>query len=272
MPDWIWVIYGALFGVILGSFGNYVVYRLPRYLEQEWLLGANEALGSPVAASTLTPVRNLHPTKSSCPSCLKNIAWYDNIPLLSWLALRGKCRHCHASISLRYPILELLGLLIGAGSVLQYGPSLNAVAVGVVGLLLLWLLVIDVTHQILPESLLAPVAAIGLLSAYSGAFVSAQDALLGVVVGFGILAIPALLFRVIRGVHGLGDGDPLLLGALGAFLGPLGVVHALCIGGVLGLINSISTKVGVSSSNSREIAFGPYLIIGAVCVFGFNQF
>lgn len=211
------------FGLLFGSYGNSVVYRLPRKLFEEYEQEAHEALNLPVPDKDAS----LSSARSRCPHCKAQIAWYDNLPLVSWLMLRAKCRHCHAPISPRYFILELTGGVLGLGAYLAYGPTLTAVIAFVATLILLWLTVIDIEHMILPDELVFALLWLGLIVSTQGYFISPTKAILGAALGYALPAGVAKCFALLRGREGMGGGDFKLLAALGAFAGPMGALGIL---------------------------------------------
>ncbi|MNR71351.1 Type 4 prepilin-like proteins leader peptide-processing enzyme [compost metagenome] len=256
------------FGLVLGSFGNSVVYRLPRRMRSQWRQAAQAELGLPVDAEP----PQLTARRSHCPACAKQIAWYDNIPVVSWLVLRGRCRHCGSRISPRYLALELTGGVLGVASVAWFGFTWQAAAAGVAGLLLLWSAAIDAEHQLLPDALMAPLLALGLLSSTQDWFSTPRMAILGAALGWAVAAFPAWVFHRVRGVHGLGGGDMFLVAALGAFLGPVGVLYTQLGAGVLATLALCLKSIGKGRAVWTEAAaFGPWLCLAGVTVFVLQQ-
>lgn len=249
----------TLVGVILGSFSNSVVHRLPRRLNEEFDAAAREQLGLP--ATPGNPL--LQSSRSHCPQCGTQLAWYDNIPLISWLALKAKCRHCKAPISARYFLLELAGGVIGYLCGTYFGLGGQGGALFVAAFLLLWLVVIDFEHMLLPESLNYALLGVGMAAGTQHWFVGPEKALWGVLVGYLTLCVPAMAYRKLRGVHGMGEGDWMLLAALGSFLGPMATVPVL-----LGAsVTSIVGHVAVGARRDTPLPFGPSLVLGGVVVF-----
>ena len=238
---------GAL-GLILGSFANVVVARLP--------------LEMSVA----------HPA-SHCPSCRKPIRWWDNIPVLSYLALRGRCRQCQAPISVRYPIIELLtGLLCVAA---RYRFGMNATLfVRDIPLLVILVCVtfIDLEHRIIPDRLSLGGLVLGLATAWmdgrlgEGALPAFVQGAIGAAVGFGVFYAFAWTYFQATGRSGLGGGDIKLLAMLGAFLGPLGVFQTILISSVFGSVVGIGWALATRKRNLMTVAipYGPFLVVGAL--------
>lgn len=222
----------GVMGLMFGSFANVCVHRIPQGL------------------SIVSP-------GSRCPACGTAIAWYDNIPLLSWMLLGGKCRSCKAAISIRYPILELVMGLSWAGLAWRYGMT-PLLAQALVLASLLWILtLIDLETFLLPNVLTFLGIAIGLV--FSWYFGNGQDALIGVVAGYGAFWAIAKLFFLATGREGMGYGDFKLLAMLGAFMGwqalPFIVFASSLVGAVIGSVFLLISRKGIRA----EIPFGPYL-------------
>lgn len=255
----------AVIGLCVGSFLNVVVHRLPRMLERGWSAQCAELRGEepPPAAPY-----NLVVPRSKCPACGHAITALENIPVVSWLALRGKCSACGARISARYPIVEVLGGGLGALAVWQFGATVAGVAA--CGLLwtLLALTCIDFDTQLLPDDLTLPLLWAGLAVNLFGVFVPLRDAVIGAMAGYLVLWTIYWLFKLIRGKEGMGYGDFKLLGALGAWLGwqvlPLIVLLSSVVGAVIG----IGLVLARGRDHNIPLAFGPYLAIaGAIALF-----
>jgi leader peptidase (prepilin peptidase)/N-methyltransferase len=261
------IVLGMLFGLVLGSFGNSVVHRLPRKLLLEWRQGAQEELGLPLDGDA--PL--LCAKRSHCPSCEARIAWYDNLPVVSWLLLRGKCRACGSAISSRYLLLELAGAVIGAGSVAWLGFTVQAALVGGAALLLLWASVIDIEHQLLPDALVHPLAALGFVAATQAWFIQPTLAIWGALAGYGILAGTGAAFKAVRGVDGIGGGDAWLLLAIGTFVGPFGVIQALATACPLAIFAAVWPTRGRQPDTQARFSFGQWLAVGGVVIFALQR-
>ena len=249
----------TIFGIILGSFSNSLVHRLPRKMLEEYNAAAREELDLP--ALPTNPV--LRSARSHCPHCSAQLAWYDNIPLVSWLVLKAKCRHCSAPIPARYFVQEVAGGVIGLVCALSFGLSWQGAALFAAAFLLMWLVVIDFEHMLLPESLNYSLLGVGIAAGATGLFVTPEKALWGMMAGYLALCIPALIFKKIRGVAGVGEGDWLLLAALGAFVGPMAIIPVL----LLGSLASISGHVAVGAKRETQLPFGPALALGGIATF-----
>ena len=253
------VLSAALLGLLVGSFLNVVIYRLPIMMQREWRAQALEYLDCP--PEQISERFNLLLPSSRCPHCDHQIRAWENIPLVSWLALRGKCSSCRAPISSRYPLVELACGLLSGYVAWHFGFTWEAGAM----LLLTWGLVamsmIDIDHQLLPDSLVLPLLWLGLILSNFGLFVSLESALWGVVAGYLSLWSVYWLFKLVTGKEGMGYGDFKLLAMLGAWGGwqvlPLTILLSSVVGAVLG---TILLRVQRAES-STPIPFGPYLAI-----------
>jgi leader peptidase (prepilin peptidase) / N-methyltransferase len=259
------VVLAAAVGLCVGSFLNVVIHRLPRMLERGWQDQCAELRGETPAPQ---PRYNLVVPRSACPACGHKITALENIPVVSWLALRGKCSACKATISARYPLVELLGGLLAAGAIYRFGPTWQALAACAFLWTLLALTFIDFDTQLLPDNLTLPLLWGGLLANLFGLFVPLREAVIGAVAGYLTLWTIFWLFKLIRGKEGMGYGDFKLLAALGAWLGwktlPLIVLGSSVVGAFIG----ISLVVLKGRDHNVPLAFGPYLAIaGMIALF-----
>ncbi|MCQ2043280.1 leader peptidase (prepilin peptidase) / N-methyltransferase [Stutzerimonas kunmingensis] len=253
------VLFAALLGLLIGSFLNVLIYRLPIMMQREWRAQALEYLECPPE-----PVRerfNLLLPSSRCPHCDHQIRSWENIPLVSWLALRGKCSSCRAPISSRYPLVELACGLLSGYVAWHFGFTWQAGAMLVLTWGLVAMSMIDIDHQLLPDSLVLPLLWLGLILNSFGLFVSLESALWGAVAGYLSLWSVYWLFKLVTGKEGMGYGDFKLLAMLGAWGGwqvlPLTILLSSVVGAVLG---TILLRVQRAES-STPIPFGPYLAI-----------
>src|SRR6266513_1323921 len=258
---------GGIVGLCVGSFLNVVVHRLPKMLDRGWRAQCAELSGEPPPE---LPPYNLITPRSQCPACGHRIAAFENIPVLSFLFLRGRCSACAAPISARYPFIELLTGALTIAAVVRFGVTPTAAA----ACLLIWSLIaltfIDFDTQLLPDSITLPLLWGGLLANISGLVpgVSLRDAVVGAVAGYVSLWTIYWLFKLIRGKEGMGYGDFKLLAALGAWLGwqmlPLIVLLSSVVGAAIG----ISLVVFKGRDHQIPLAFGPYLAIaGGIALF-----
>jgi len=252
-------------GLCVGSFVNVVIHRLPKMLERGWEAQCAELRGE---VSADAPTYNLVVPRSACPSCGHRIAALENVPVLSWLALRGRCSACKAAIPVRYPIVETLGGLLAAVAIWRFGLTPQGVGACVLLWSLLALTMIDFDTQLLPDDLTLPLLWAGLACNLWSVFASLSDAVIGAMAGYLSLWTIYWLFKLVRGKEGMGYGDFKLLAALGAWLGwqvlPLIVLLSSVVGAVIGL----SLIVFRGRDHSIPMPFGPYLAIaGAIALF-----
>ncbi|WP_371325523.1 A24 family peptidase [Dechloromonas sp. ZY10] len=255
----------GLLGLCVGSFLNVVVHRLPKMMEQEWREQCAELCGENCKnpQSTVEKLSLARP-RSRCPACGHVIRAYENIPLLSYLLLRGRCSACHQSISLRYPLVELLTAALSAGAAWHFGPSWQTVG----ALALLWALValtmIDLDTQLLPDSITLPLLWLGLLINLHGHFVSLEAAVIGAVAGYLALWSVFWLFKLATGKEGMGYGDFKLLAALGAWLGWSMLPTIVLLSSLVGACVGIGLIVFARHGRNVPIPFGPYLAAAGV--------
>ena len=247
------------FGLLIGSFLNVLVYRLPLMLQRDWQSQAREVLELPAARQEQT--FNLVLPNSSCPQCGHEIRPWENIPVVSYLFLRGKCSSCKTPISKRYPIVELACGVLSGYIAWHFGLTWQTAAMLVLAWGLLAMSLIDSDHQILPDVLVLPLLWLGLIVNYFGLFTSLEDALWGAIAGYLSLWSVYWLFKLVTGKEGMGYGDFKLLAMLGAWGGwqilPLTILLSSLVGAVLGVI--LLRLRG--SDSSTPMPFGPYLAI-----------
>ena len=247
----------VVIGLLVGSFLNVVILRFPAALIHDWKCQCRELLGlegEPDAAPA-----NIASGRSRCPSCGHPIAWYDNVPVISWLILRGRCRNCEGAISARYPIVELVTAILSVIVIWRLGPDVA----GPAGLLLTWMLIaatgIDLDHHLLPDQLTLPLVWLGLFLNIFGIFTDLQSAVIGAIAGYLSLWLVFHLFRLVTGKEGMGYGDFKLLAAIGAWFGwqvlPTVILLASGVGAVIGLALIALKRMG----REVPIAFGPFL-------------
>jgi leader peptidase (prepilin peptidase)/N-methyltransferase len=262
------LVLAAAVGLCIGSFLNVVIHRLPRMMEHGWQDQCAELRGE---APAPRPRYNLVVPRSACPACGHAIAATENIPVVSWLALRGKCSACGAPISARYPLVELLGGIVAAGAIWKFGPNWQGVAACVFLWTLLALTFIDFDTQLLPDDLTLPLLWGGLVANLFGLFVPLRDAVVGAIAGYLTLWTVYWLFKIIRGKEGMGHGDFKLLAALGAWLGwkmlPLIVLGSSVVGAFIG----IGLVVLKGRDHNVPLAFGPYLAIAGMIALFWGQ-
>jgi leader peptidase (prepilin peptidase)/N-methyltransferase len=251
--------FALLVGLLIGSFLNVVIYRLPKMLQRDWQAQAREILELPAEARSET--FNLILPNSRCPHCRHEIKPWENIPIISYLFLRGQCSACKAPISKRYPLIELSCGLLSAYVAWHFGFTWQTGAMLVLTWGLLAMSLIDADHQLLPDALVLPLLWLGLIVNQFGLFTTPADALWGAIAGYLSLWSVYWLFKLVTGKEGMGYGDFKLLAMLGAWGGwqilPLTILLSSLVGAVLGLI---MLKLR-NAETSTPIPFGPYLAI-----------
>lgn len=257
---WLWLTTSLVIGLLIGSFLNVLIFRLPVMLEREWQAQAREVLELPGQQEDGS--FNLIQPNSCCPHCSAPIRAWQNIPLVSWLLLRGRCYQCREPISLRYPLVELAMGLLTVFVAWHLGVTWLALGVMVLTWGLLALSLIDVDHQYLPDVLVLPLLWLGLiLNSTQHGFVTLQDAVYGAVFGYLSLWTVFKLFKLFTGKEGMGYGDFKLLAMLGAWGGwqilPLTILLSSLVGAVLGIIILQIQRKGMQ----QTLPFGPYLAL-----------
>jgi leader peptidase (prepilin peptidase)/N-methyltransferase len=252
----------ALLGLAIGSFLNVVIYRLPVMMEREWRshCAALDAGSEPEASAQQTTAKfNLATPRSRCPHCGHAITALENIPVVSYLWLRGRCSDCGAHISLRYPIIEAFTALLSVLVAWHFGFGWPALA----GLLLTWALIaltmIDFDHQLLPDSITLPFLWLGLGLSLWGIFVSPSTAIIGAIAGYLSLWLVYWGFKLLTGKEGMGYGDFKLLALLGAWMGWKMLPVIILLSSAVGAVVGISLILFRGRDRSIPIPFGPYL-------------
>ncbi|MGY4042464.1 prepilin peptidase [Aeromonas hydrophila] len=257
---WLYFSLVFLFSLMIGSFLNVVIHRLPIMLEREWQA---EYLGyfNPEAQPQQEERYNLMVPRSACPHCGHAITAMENIPLLSWLWLKGRCRECQAPISARYPLVELLTALLSLVVATTFPPGWALLA----ALLLTWVLValtfIDLDKMLLPDQLTLPLLWGGLLFNLAGGFAPLADAVIGTMAGYLVLWSLYWAFKLLTGKEGMGYGDFKLLAALGAWLGWQALPIVLLLSSLVGAFIGIGLILLRNHHQNKPIPFGPYLAI-----------
>jgi len=251
-------------GLFVGSFLNVVVYRLPLMMNATWRRECREFLEFDPQDSTKdeTPQPfNLMVPRSACPSCNTMITAWQNIPVISWLILRGKCGNCKHPISVEYPLVELLTAILSMAVAVKFGASIQLVFALLFTWALISLALIDFHTTLLPDSITLPLLWLGLLISLVPVFVNAPDAIVGAAAGYMILWIVFQTFKLITGKEGMGFGDFKLLAALGAWLGWAQLPLVILLSSLTGAIIGIMMMVLFKHQRSQPIPFGPYLAI-----------
>ena len=263
----------ALLGLCVGSFLNVVIHRMPLAMLFDWRRDCTQLLSeqSDIPNQLMTPIEQilandapitLSKPASRCPNCAHKISWTENIPLVSWLLLRGRCSDCKARISVRYPIVELVTALLSALVIYHFGVN----ATGLSALVLVWTLIaltgIDFDTQLLPDRLTFPLAGLGLAVNSQGWLVSPTQSIWGLLLGFLSLWVVVKIFYLITKKHGMGQGDFKLLAVLGAWLGPMMLPLIILLSSLIGSI--VGVILLKKQGESRPFAFGPYIAIAGI--------
>ena len=256
----------VIVGLLIGSFLNVVIYRVPVMMERGWTQFAKEHLQLELTEEEQQPF-NLMKPDSRCPKCHAPVKAWQNIPIVSYLMLGGKCGSCKTPISIRYPLIELLtGILFGVVA-WQYGWTMAAFGGLILTALLIALTFIDADTQYLPDSLTLPLIWLGLLFNLNGTFVPLKSAVLGAVFGYMSLWLLCFIYKLLTGKIGMGNGDFKLLAALGAWLG-IGILPVLVfMAALIGLIGAIIGRV----AKGQYFAFGPSLAIAGWIILVVNE-
>jgi leader peptidase (prepilin peptidase)/N-methyltransferase len=245
-----------ILGLLVGSFLNVVIHRLPLIMQREWEQQCHDLIGSAVPE---TDELTLSKPRSRCPHCGHAITALENIPVISYLVLKGRCKDCKAPISKRYPLIELLTAIISALVAWHFG--FGTAVCGV--LLLSWALValtfIDVDHQLLPDSITLPLLWLGLIFNLFDTFTDINSAVIGAIAGYLALWLVYHAFRLVTGKEGMGYGDFKLLAALGAWMGWQALPMIILLSSLVGALVGISLILLKQQHRDNPIPFGPYL-------------
>jgi len=258
----------GILGLLIGSFLNVVIHRVPVMMQRE----VDSVCACERDEPEPHPDRyNLVVPRSACPHCGHQITALENIPIISWLVLRGKCSSCKAPISARYPAIEALTALLSAALVWHFGSGWAGMASVVFGWLLIAMTFIDIDTQLLPDDLTYPLLWLGLLVNVKGLFVPLQDAVLGAAAGYMALWTVYWIFKLVRGKEGMGYGDFKLLAALGAWMGWQMLPAIILLSSVVGALVGIATIVASRMGFDHKIPFGPYLAGAGLAALFFGQ-
>jgi leader peptidase (prepilin peptidase)/N-methyltransferase len=228
-----------VFGLCIGSFLNVCIYRLP----------ASQSIVRPA---------------SRCPNCGRSIAFYDNIPLLSYLWLRGRCRHCGTKIALRYPIVEVLGGLFALATFIKFGLTLEALVYFVFIACLMVVTFIDLDHRIIPDIITLPGIPIFFAASFAVSSVGLKDSLLGILIGGGSLFLVAWIYSLLTKKDGMGGGDIKLLAMMGALMGWQGVLFTIFVSSLVGTLSGLVIMLQSHKGMKLAVPFGPFLAIGGI--------
>jgi len=254
--------FALVLGLIIGSFLNVVIYRLPVMMQREWTEQCHEFLeleDDHKKTSDNPATLNLAKPDSHCPKCKHELTAFENIPILSYLLQAGKCRNCKAPISLRYPLIEAVTGIVTLLIAYQYGYSWLTLAILILTWSLIVLTMIDYDHQLLPDDITIPILWLGLIINYFGLITTLEAAVLGAVAGYLILWTVYWLFKILTGKEGMGQGDFKLLAALGAWMGWQALPQIILLSSLIGALIGIGLILIKGRDKNIPIPFGPYL-------------
>ena len=264
------VAFSIVFGLMVGSFLNVVIHRLPKMMDNAEKAYVAETYGVK-PADALPSKYNIVTPRSACPSCGHNITALENIPIISYLILGGKCKGCKAKISARYPLIEALtGLLIGAVAY-KFGYSYASLFAFIFVFALVALTFIDFDTQLLPDDITLPLLWLGLIFNFNGGFTDLKSAVLGAIFGYLILWSVYWLFKIVTGKEGMGYGDFKLLAAIGAWFGWQLLPAVILLSSVVGAVIGIGMIMFRGKSGGTAIPFGPFLALGGIAALFFGQ-
>jgi leader peptidase (prepilin peptidase)/N-methyltransferase len=238
-PQPLVILYAFAVGAVVGSFLNVLIWRVPRRM------------------SIVRP-------GSHCPACSVPIRWFDNVPIVSWLVLGGRCRSCRGRIAARYPLVEAAGGLLAVAALLRYGVTLAGLEALVFSWISLALGLIDLEHQLLPDVMTYPSIAFGLLCAALGGLVTFPDSALGALVGAAVPTLVIVLYKLVRGIEGMGWGDVKYLAAIGAVVGLRDCLWVLVVAAVLGALVGLALIVAGRGSGRTALPFGSFLALAVL--------
>jgi leader peptidase (prepilin peptidase)/N-methyltransferase len=236
-----------LFGLCIGSFLNVCIYRLP-------------------ASKSIT-----NPPRSICPSCNSQIPYYDNIPVLSYLWLKGRCRQCGAPISFRYVVVELMTGIVAVGALFHFGLTLEGLIYFVFISSLIAITFIDIDHKIIPDVITLPGILMGLIASFALPAVGFKDSIIGMLVGGGALWVVAWVYYVLTRKDGMGGGDIKLLAMMGTIIGLKGVIFTIFVSSAVGTLVGVTVMMVKGKDMKFAVPFGPFLSIGAITYIFFGQ-
>jgi leader peptidase (prepilin peptidase)/N-methyltransferase len=239
-------IFAFMLGAVVGSFLNVCIYRLPK----------DESIVFP---------------PSRCPGCGKNIRWFDNIPIISWLVLRGRCRSCSASISLQYPLVELTNGLLSLALFMRFGPTLAFLILFLFCSAMVVITFIDLEHQIIPDVISLPGIVVGFVFSFFIPQLGWLNSLLGILAGGGSLWLVAWLYELLTKKEGMGGGDIKLLAMMGAFFGWKAIPFIIFVSSLTGTVIGVSVMLAQKKDSKLAIPFGPFLALGSIIYIFFGS-
>ena len=259
----IYFAFATIIGLMIGSFLNVAIYRLPKMMEHEWIRNCRELQQDAAAGDVPPPAKyNLVVPRSACPACGHNIAAWENIPIVSYLLLRGKCSACKTPISIRYPLVEALTGLLAGVIAWQFGVTGIALAAMIFAFALVALTFIDFDTHLLPDDITLPLLWIGIIVNMNNGFTDLQSSVIGAMAGYLILWSIYWLFKIVTGKEGYGEFK--LLAAIGAWFGWQLLPAVLLLSSIVGSVIGIGLIVLAKHGREMPIPFGPYLALGGI--------
>jgi len=259
-----WLFYATVLflGLSFGSFLNVVAYRLPLMMERDWKLECHDYLElEPAKLDDDLLALTLAAPASSCPNCGHKIRFWENIPVVSYLLLKGKCSSCASAISMQYPVVEAITAVASLAVAYTFGITLQTVAALCFTWVLIALTLIDLKKQLLPDNITLPLLWSGIILSFFGVFTQLDASVIGAIAGYLILWSVYQLFKLVTGKEGMGFGDFKLLAALGAWVGYVYLPQIILISSIVGSIIGISMLVMGKTKQQQAIPFGPYLAV-----------
>jgi leader peptidase (prepilin peptidase)/N-methyltransferase len=258
-----WLFYTAivLFSLCVGSFLNVVIYRLPVMLEHDWKQQCHEFLEMAMPAENEKQKIGLAKPASTCPHCGHAIRPWENIPVISYLVLGGKCSSCKAPISIQYPAIETITAIMSVVVAWKFGVTLQTAGALLFTWILIALTMIDVHKQLLPDNLTLPLLWLGLIFALFNTYTTLQASVIGAIAGYMVLWTIFHLFRLVTGKEGMGFGDFKLLAAMGAWMGWTMLPQIILVSSVVGAVAGSVMLVTGKARSQQPIPFGPYLAV-----------
>ena len=264
LPAGVQLTFAIVFGLVIGSFLSVVAHRLPIMLERAWRDEFSGTADQPQAEDGLPARYNLWLPRSACPHCRHVLRAWENIPVVSYVLLRGRCSACKAHVSVRYPLLEIASAACAAGALAVFGPGAMALAAFGLCAALLATSAIDIDTHLLPDSLTLPLLWAGLIVNFNGMFASLHSAVAGAIAGYLVLWVVHWVFKLVRGIEGMGYGDFKLLAALGAWLGWAALPQIVLIAAVTGAVVGLAATWRGRMRFEEPLPFGPFLAAGGM--------
>lgn len=270
----IWIATVFLFSLLVGSFLNVVIYRLPVMMEKQWLCECRDLLQDELKGGKNSKQEgsfNLMKPDSHCPSCKSPVKAWQNIPIISYLMLKGRCHKCGVHISARYPLIELLTAVASSVVAWKFGYSIQALLMIAVTWSFITLIFIDIDHMLLPDQITLPLLWLVLVASISPVFLSAEQTILGAAVGYLSLWSVYWVFKLVTGKEGMGYGDFKLMAVVGAVVGAIKLPMVILMSSLVGAVIGIAGIILAGKDGNKPIPFGPYIAIAGWIVMLWGQ-